>query len=319
MVPSCQGGLMIRILVVQIFLSALFLIPNISYGIFRKDIPAGPCPYKKYEINIIDANELNHLGDELMIKQRYCEAIAYYTRAKIETLTPEPRAYAWYRIVEASFYQRDYERLFRETDNYLKEKPNSLYSDRVYYLGIKGYFEQVELTRGESSESIQRLLGLYDAQGDTENTQFTLPTYSFKDFLKRFPESRYAHDINQMWKDLRVLMVDKVLAEARNLVLRREYLPAINKLKMIVNQGPIVEQFAEALFELIKITEWFGYALITEGRLSDWKLAKWLMVSEAEITPDLRKQISKKLLSQAAQMKTMMREKLPDNSWTQRL
>lgn len=103
------------------------------------------------------------------------------------------------------------------------------------------------------------------------------------------------------------------------MAMRYDYLPAINQLKMIVSQGPVSDQFAEALFELIRMTEHFSFAVIREDRISNRKLAKWMLIEEVRVTPEMRQQLSEKLNSQAAKMKAEMKKNLPNNEWTKQL
>lgn len=300
------------------FASSLNPIQNIFT---RNSEPAGPCPMAKYKVaDNISYQEMSKIAQKLKLDQRYCEANAYYRRMMAESMVGEQAEKAHYELVESLFYQRDYDELFRQATRFLQENPKSQYAERVYYLAVKAVDENIDISEGEDSRWIQAALGdgIKDPTALGENG-LRNPVFSFKAFLDLYPNSPYAVHVKEILDKTRSAVSGRFITEAREHAIRWDFAPAISKLKVILAQGPSNTAFAEALFEAINFTYGFAYRVKNENQIPTFKLAKWLIIEEKDVTPELRAKLAKDLEQQAHTMKKMMREKLPNDKWTKRL
>ncbi len=191
-------------------------------------------PYKIYQ----DAHKAFEIGDFFYAQKRFSEAELSF---EIPELAAKSSIMASYSLYGINFYFEALENLNR----YFKKFPADKNSVYAHYLEAIIYFEQIS-----------------DEKRDLEPLLKAAKKIDF--FLNEFPDTEYAIDL-QFKKDLIInQMAAKELFIAKYYISVQKWIPAINRLKNIVenyNQTIFIE---EALHRLVEINYYLG--LVQEAK-----------------------------------------------------
>ena len=191
-------------------------------------------PYKIYQ----DAHKAFEIGDFFYAQKRFSEAELSF---EIPELAAKSSIMASYSLYGINFYFEALENINR----YFKMFPADKNSVYAHYLEAIIYFEQIS-----------------DEKRDLEPLLKAAKKIDF--FLNEFPDTEYAIDL-QFKKDLIInQMAAKELFIAKYYISVQKWIPAINRLKNIVenyNQTIFIE---EALHRLVEINYYLG--LVQEAK-----------------------------------------------------
>ena len=185
-------------------------------------------PYKVYE----EAYEAFERGDFFYAQKKFSEAELNFDKVELSAKASIMASYSFYGI---NFYTQALENINR----YLKKYPSDKNLIYAHYLTALIYFEQIS-----------------DEKKDIEPLLKAKNKINF--FLEEFPDTEYAIDL-QFKKDLIVnQLAAKELYLAKYYISVQKWIPAINRLQLIVknyNQTIFIE---EALHRLVEINYFIG-------------------------------------------------------------
>jgi len=225
-------------------------------------------PYKIYQ----DAYKAFEIGDFFYAQKKFSEAELSF---EIPELAAKSSIMASYSLYGINFYFEALENLNR----YFKKFPADKNSVYAHYLEAIIYFEQIS-----------------DEKRDLEPLLKARKKIDF--FLNEFPDTEYAIDL-QFKKDLIInQMAAKELFIAKYYISVQKWIPAINRLKNIVenyNQTIFIE---EALHRLVEINYYLG--LVQEAKKYtkilgyNYNSSKWFEKSYTVLNKDYKPEITNK-------------------------
>ena len=182
----------------------------------------------------IDPYESYRLGFEAFEKNQFFFANNKFSEAEIYFDNPELSAksaiMASFSLYGINFYQQAEDNLIRYLENYPADK----YVMYAHYLLAIIYYEQI----GDEKNDMQPLL---DAK---EKIDF---------FLNKYPDSEYAIDLNLKKNLVRNQFAARELYIAKYYISVQKWIPAINRLKIIVKDYDETIFIEEALHRLVEI------------------------------------------------------------------
>ena len=225
-------------------------------------------PYKIYQ----DAHKAFEIGDFFYAQKRFSEAELSF---EIPELAAKSSIMASYSLYGINFYFEALENLNR----YFKKFPADKNSVYAHYLEAIIYFEQIS-----------------DEKRDLEPLLKAAKKIDF--FLNEFPDTEYAIDL-KFKKDLIInQMAAKELFIAKYYISVQKWIPAINRLKNIVenyNQTIFIE---EALHRLVEINYYLG--LVQEAKKYtkilgyNYNSSEWFKKSYAVLNKDYKPETTNK-------------------------
>ena len=193
----------------------------------------------------VDAYLLYKEAMESFKKNDYFYANKKFTEAEINfevvELAAKSAIMSCYALYGINFYTEALENLNR----YLKKYPADQYVIYAHYLIAIIYFEQIT----DEKKDVEPLL-LADEQIDF--------------FIKKYPNSDYAIDLKFKKGLIQNQLASKELYVARFYVSTQKWIPAINRLKIIVDKYSQTVFIEEALHRLVEIHYYLG--LETEAK-----------------------------------------------------
>lgn len=283
-------------------------------GIFDRAPLAGPCR-KEPSVPEISLTDLWQEAIRLKENKNYCEAAAHYRKIRINELVGKKVSLAWLGEIESYFYQYDYDRFFDSALDYMQLRRGSEYESRVHYLVLKAVHELIQETKDLANPWLQFALGVHPEQLATDSPKNLL---KFRSYFERHLESEYTIEVHDFLEQAKNHFNSDYLKQARQLVMRREYAPAIVRYQFLLNLGPEFGEQGVATYELVQALLEFSYNVIRPNVIATPKLARWLSTSEDEVTLQRREELAGVLQKQAERLFKMMCEKLPTDPWTNR-
>jgi len=187
----------------------------------------------------VDAYLLYKEAMESFKKNDYFYANKKFTEAEINfevvELAAKSAIMSCYALYGINFYTEALENLNR----YLKKYPADQYVIYAHYLIAIIYFEQIT----DEKKDVEPLL-LADEQIDF--------------FIKKYPNSDYAIDLKFKKGLIQNQLASKELYVARFYVSTQKWIPAINRLKIIVDKYSQTVFIEEALHRLVEIHYYLG-------------------------------------------------------------
>ena len=185
-------------------------------------------PYIVYQ----EAMEAFEEGDYFFAEKKFTEAELNFKKVQYAAKSAIMSSYSLYGI---NFYVESLENLNR----YLKKYPADENVMYAHYLIAIIYYEQIS----DEKKDLQPLL---DA-----NDQINF-------FLKKYPDSDYAIDLKFKGALIQNQLAAKELYIAKYYITTQKWIPAINRLKIIVNNYEETIFIEEALHRLVEIYYYLG-------------------------------------------------------------
>ena len=185
-------------------------------------------PYLVYQ----EAMEAFEEGDYFFAEKKFTEAELNFKKVQYAAKSAIMSSYSLYGI---NFYVESLENLNR----YLKKYPADENVMYAHYLIAIIYYEQIS----DEKKDLQPLL---DA-----NDQINF-------FLKKYPDSDYAIDLKFKGALIQNQLAAKELYIAKYYITTQKWIPAINRLKIIVNNYEETIFIEEALHRLVEIYYYLG-------------------------------------------------------------
>jgi len=185
-------------------------------------------PYKLYEEGFAAFKK----GDYFYAEKKFSEAELNFKIVEFSAKSAIMSSYALYGI---NFYSEALENLER----YLRKYPADKYIMYAHYLTAIIYYEQIS----DEKKDLQPLL---DAD---KKIDF---------FLKKFPDSDYAIDLKFKKDLIQNQLAAKELYVAKYYISVQKWVPAINRLKIIITDYQKTVFVEEALHRLVEINYYLG-------------------------------------------------------------
>ncbi len=227
----------------------------------------------------IDPYESYNQGYEAFEKNEFFFANKKFSEAEIYFDNPELSAksaiMASFSLYGINFYQQAEDNLIRYLENYPADK----YVMYAHYLLAIIYYEQI----GEEKNDMQPLL---DAKNKIDF------------FLNKYPDSEYAIDLNLKKNLVRNQFAARELYIAKYYISVQKWIPAINRLKIIVKDYEETIFIEEALHRLVEI--YYHIGLEKEARkyasllgynynTSEWFEQSYKILNKKYKTPIVKK------------------------------
>lgn len=283
-----------------------------SDDLFGREPMAGPCK-EQGEVESLSIPELWLKADKLKENKKYCEAADHYLEIMINSLSSKEKSKAWYHRIESFFYKYDYEQFFSEVESFYNDRKESPQWEAIHFMLMRGMNELLSKSKTLDNPWLQFALGIHPEQISGDSIK---KIYRFKSYLELFPNSFNAPLVRGYLEQARLHFNEDYLSQARLLVLKREYAPAIARYQFLLKEGPDLAAFSLVTYELLQVLLEFSYASLDERIVSSEKLARWLGVSPESIDKDKRLQVSQTLQDQGQKVLQMMITKLPNDPWT---
>ena len=214
--------------IVLIFLSTFFLLSCSKDKELEYEALNEVDPYQVYQEGFIAFEK----GDYFYANKKFSEAELNFDIVEFAAKSAIMSSYALYGI---NFYDEALENLER----YLKKYPADINVMYAHYLNAIIYYEQIS----DEKKDLQPLLKA------NEKINF---------FIKKYPDTDYAIDLRFKLDLIRNQQAAKELYVAKYYISTQKWIPAINRLKIIVKDYQETVFIEEALHRLVEIHYYLG-------------------------------------------------------------
>ncbi len=217
-----------------------------------------------------------------------------------EKVIPDMPAEELYLNGYDAYTAKDYDEAAEFFDQVERQHPYSVWSARAQIMAAYTYYRQnkydeailaldrfIQLHPGnQNTPYAYYLKGLCyfeqisDVAREQKMTEESLNT--FKELLARYPNSIYTKDVIIKLAEIESHLAGKELSIGRYYLKQKEYVPALNRFQNVITNFPLTDQIPEAYYRLA-----VGY-------------------------------LSLGMTRQAIQMEALVRQKYPQNEWTQK-
>jgi hypothetical protein len=312
-----------------------------SFNFIKSDrFEAKPCVSKNsqdmdHDLSVKELFEMKLTADDFKSQRFYCEAVEIYSQiinAPVSSASSSTssqgslRDQAYYSLLESYFFQYDEEHFFSEGLLFLQDSKISLkIKAQGHFLLLKALQEKISQEPLEKQNTqnqwVQYVLGTHPEQQEENSEKIA---FSYRNFLEGEAKNLPPNDPKflevKVWmREAQALYNKQIVEEARIKILKGDLAPAILQFELILKQGVEAPEFAEAMYEMVTLLVDFSYSVRDSSRISNLKLARWMVLTPTQINAQKREEISLQLLQQARDIFKMMQEKLPQSYWTQKL
>jgi len=191
-------------------------------------------------------------------------------------------------------------------------------SEFTHYMMLRALGRQIQ-SLSVTPELMDFLAYSLGASLEQNDSNPFLKNLKYQNFLEKYPESLYAQEIRILQNEARQKYGSEILARARTNRLMMEYPKALNQIQMILEWGPVIDVFGEALYERIHLLSEFAFGLVRPRLISDIKLNKLLgRDPRTPIAPEERKKLAQDTFEQAQKDLLQMQTHLSSSPWTQK-
>jgi len=177
------------------------------------------------------------------------------------------------------YYQvRAYEEAINNLETFLKKYPASKYIEYANYLIIISYYEQI-----------------LDEKKDRQ--PLILTKVKIREFLEKFNDSDYALDVKFKLDLINNQLAAKEMYVAKYYIQTKKWIPAINRLKNIIENYETTIFVEEALFRLVEIN--YSIGLIDESKKYasilgyNYNSSEWFKFSYKILNKDYKEELVK--------------------------
>ncbi len=318
-------GFLAKIFLICLFMtSAAWARPSalqdllLSFGMIQ-DANVQICPEEMPVDRQASANHLWAQAQAAASDYNKCKAAGFYHSLIIN----HPQS-PYYKEANRAFIQtflnaQDYIMAMNKGNEYLEANRQSNDSEYIHLLVLRAVHGQIQQLSGNTSK--QSDFVAYSLGASLEQNEETplLLNLRYRSFLDQYPSSIYKNEVEGMVNESRQAYGQKILDDAREMILKMDYSSAFLKYNVILQWGPAVEVFGEALYEMINYQLELAWIISDKSLLNDTKLnlilkRDQLTVSSASERAVLSEKTKKRALSYLQQMK----QNLPSSPWTKK-
>ncbi len=206
----------------------LFFSVFLFFSCSKKESAAPPPSTKQEAINVYKE------GLEAIKEGQYFIARKKFDQS--ESLLPQTQWAAKSALMSSYclYSMNHYDEAILNLKRFIKIYPADINIDYAHYLIAISYYEQIL----DEDKDIQPLI---------------LSKNTIKDFLKKYPDTDYAMDLKFKLDLIENQLAAKELSIARYYIKNQKWIPAINRLKVVVEKYDKTIFIEEALFRLVEI------------------------------------------------------------------
>ena len=248
-----------------------------------------------------------------------CKSALFY-HSLILTHPESPYYKEAYRaFIETFIKAQDFVMAMNKGNEYLDAHSGADDSEYIHLLVLRAVQGQIRLLNGSTEKQNEFVAYSLGASLEQSEEAPLLLNLKYRSFLDRYPHSIYKDEVLGMMNDSRQAYGQKILQDARSLILKMDYPAAFVKYNVILQWGPTVNVFGEALFEMIKYHLELAWIVSDKALLNDYKLNQFLKRDLQTISSLAeRKSLSEKTRAQALKYIEQMKVNLPGSLWTQK-
>ncbi len=246
-----------------------------------------------------------------------CKEAQYYR----SLLIAHPNSFyykdAYRAYIQVFLKAQDYIMAMNKGNEYLEVHSGKNDSEYIHLLvlrAVQGEIRQRSISKQQQTEFVAYSLGINSEQN--EETPYLL-NLKYRSFLDRYPESKHNTEVLAMMNESRQLYGEKILADAREALLKDDYPTAFIKYNIILQWGPVVKVFSEAMYEMTQYHFHLAWIISDKNILSDYKLNLFLQQEmSTPISAEQRSELSSKTKEKGMHYLQQMTSKLPNDHWT---
>lgn len=206
----------------------------------------GACASDKNELEDASAEELYNIAWHDLQETRYAKAA--YAFEKMETDHPYSKWAVKAKLMGAYAYYKDekYDDAILSLDRFIKYHPGNKDVAYAYYLKGMCYYDQIT-----------------SAEKDQSNTANAEKTFNL--LISLFPDSEYAADARNKINLTRDYQAGQEMNVARFYLRDGNYLSALNRFNVVLEEYQTTAQIEEALYREVEIYEIFGMDKYAQG------------------------------------------------------
>ena len=248
-----------------------------------------------------------------------CKAAEFYHSLIVNH--PESPYYkeAYRAFIQTFLNAQDFVMAMNKGNEYLDVNHGSNDSEYIHLLVLRAVHGQILQLAGNTSKQNDFIAYSLGASFEQSDEAPLLLNLRYRSFLEQYPSSIYKSEVEGMVDESRQAYGQKILNEAREMVIKMDYPTAFIKYNVILQWGPAVDVFGEALFEMIKYHLEFAWIISDKNLLNDFKLNQ-LLKREMQVasTPSERAVLSQQTQKKALSYLQQMKENLPNSPWTKK-
>jgi outer membrane protein assembly factor BamD (BamD/ComL family) len=286
-----------------------------QFGIIPERGAAQSCPENEIYDQKKTAEELMNLAHKAESSYKKCEPLKYYQALLLHDSNSHYAPEARREILNTLFRAQDYVEAINQANDFLRDLQNNE-TEYIHFMMLRALHEHIK-TLSDSNELMNFLSYSLGASFEQNDTNPYLKNLKYQVFIERYPKSEYRSEIESYQNEERQKYAKKLLSNARLDRVRMNYLKSLTQLKVILEWGPVLDVFAESLFERISIESEFAWRVTHKQWLSDMQLNQILKQdSLTPISQEERNQLSKDMFEQAQKDVDLMKKNLPQSPWT---
>lgn len=279
------------------------------------------CPDTPEPLSILDDQKTE---DMLFVKaqnERHgynkCKAAQYYWELILRYPGGKHYKEAYRNFIENYISAKDYLLAMNEANIYIDNNKGENDSEYIHMLLIQAVHLQINEPRNTTPKKTEFLTYALGANMSQVQDNPYLMNLKYKSFLDKYPNSVYVPYVTSLLNDARQEFGKILLQEASASVVKFEYPQAISKYNMILQWGPILNIFPEAIYRMIEVNLEFSWILNDPKLLPDYKVLKFLGKEPTDkITLEERKELAHDTFQQALNYLEQMKKNLPSDPWT---
>lgn len=246
-----------------------------------------------------------------------CKPAAFYKSLIVNHPTSPRYKEAYRNYIKTFFDAGDYIMTMNEANQYIEQNKGLNDSEYMHLLllrAVAGEIKQVWREKDRQMEFVALSLGASLTQ--TEESPY-LMNLKYRQFLDRYPHSPWKNEVLAMLNESRQMYGQNVLSEARLFIMKGDYPSAFNKYNVVLQWGPVVQVFEEALYEMIEYQLQLSWILTSNQLLNDLQLNRLLKRDlSVRSTPEERTLLANQTHQQALKYLEQMKTNLPNSPWT---
>jgi len=223
--------------------------------------------------------ELYNTAVDLMQQQEYTKAAAAFDEVERQHPYSVWATKAQLMAAYSQYQKNGYDDAIIALDRFIQLHPSHIDVPYAYYLKALCYYEQIS-----------------DVGRDQKMTD--LAAKALQDLITRFPNSKYARDASLKLDLTRDHLAGKEMEIGRYYQAQKQYLAAINRFKLVIDNYQTTTHVPEALHRLVEAYEALG--LVEEARKtaailghnfpgSEWYIDSYELVEGTQVRPKQEK------------------------------
>lgn len=290
--------------------SALFDDLVRSNPVLRAFFGDGECAERPAPLPDASAEALFKRGQSSTAKKNHCEA----ARSYFEVMRQHPIApwwkKSWLALIDSYVAAGDTLMAANEANEFLDQMRGVPEAEVVHFKLLTAVHQRSRALGAErSQEWTEYALGISRAQSEKNPYLLRL---SYQSYLETYPHGRFVAEVRAYQLEARNIFANHWLAIGKFYLGQRQYVAAIERFRFILQWGPGVAAFDEALFRSIETLANFARDIADRRRLSDDRLEE---LARAPLKSIDRASLAAQTRAEAERLLRTMETDRPASPW----